>query len=1089
MQADGGNAPGSLVRPDPAADAPSSTADSQSRDAGGLLVAFELAAHSPYTVDSSHDIHFDIAAEHITADTHPVPFATVPLPSAPSAALTLAQLRMVLQQSLQPATLVSMSAMGTLTPHQVLAVQSSRYAFLVEGQAVAEEAELHTDVAPLMPVLLLRVPHDVTDHASSPQTGTAATTPVVPPASSLLTHSPHSRPLTIDALQLPPPAMASGDGIHGGSGLDVPPISASSGSSGVSYSRASTLLMPHTRRASFDMSTHFDTLSLLDGSERAAHQQQQQQLSTTGMNDYHRHGLRPPRHNDRYVNEHSVRGSRTESANSQSQAVEAAADQSRGTPSVSLRRAATVSHPSRDSDKSDAEDEISPVDFPQSSAVRRRSSVHASASAPLTPPLMESPPQSNENTLSSSLPSTLGNFLGFLSKSSSATSPHNNDRALPRRQSLSAERRAYYNSMDAAPSLAHRRMSEAAAHQLTLTLKRGDIQRELHRAKSMETPPAAPARRTPAAVEMEEKRAEEQKGRADEREEEAKETRSGVSKRAISAIKRKLGMRKHSSASASKVKREGSQSRIHFADMMNEYSKSTANLHAPDNDGQQYRIVVIGERGDEREERKEETSGGGAEQARHRKNIVSDTTKLTTRIQPLHFLHAPVAASAPSRLRVYEDADAFLLSRPDEKREAQKSRVSTHRTDGSAAGNATDGRDKAEEMEPLWIAVEGAPNAVIQKVGAHFGLHPLTIEDCESGGIREKLEVFNDYLFIVFHALDQTDDDGSSARGSELYSTKHRRESSAALAPLTMPHAIAPSSSSSAFSFSAKSAASPFDPSLKSPDASSVPLLSRSDLDLSNSTPVKLVVFPTCVLTFHKRNLRCVAKVRRQLQKLYYNRLDNTAWVVHALLDNIVDSLIPVVGGACSAADALEDNIYMPTEYDASVKKRLLREMNLMGRRLAFLRQRMWSKRDILMSLIEKDWAIFLRGVKIPYLRDVYDHVETMLHRIDTSIEVVDTIQSTYLSIVNIDVSVSAENVNKAMKKMSAAATIILPLTLVSAIMGMNTVIPWQAAANLADPSEYPPSASRLSPFITLMGLFVLFTLSMFWYFKHIRYV
>ncbi|KAL8668971.1 MAG: hypothetical protein Q9168_006416, partial [Polycauliona sp. 1 TL-2023] len=45
---------------------------------------------------------------------------------------------------------------------------------------------------------------------------------------------------------------------------------------------------------------------------------------------------------------------------------------------------------------------------------------------------------------------------------------------------------------------------------------------------SMETPPAAPARRTPAAVEMEEKRAEEQKGRADEREEEAKETVRGV---------------------------------------------------------------------------------------------------------------------------------------------------------------------------------------------------------------------------------------------------------------------------------------------------------------------------------------------------------------------------------------------------------------------------------------------------------------------------------------------------------------------------------------------------------------------------------
>lgn len=655
--------------------------------------------------------------------------------------------------------------------------------------------------------------------------------------------------------------------------------------------------------------------------------------------------------------------------------------------------------------------------------------------------------------------------------------------------------------------MAHRRLSEAAAHQLTLTLKKEDIQRELNKAKSMATPPMRP-RRTPAA-DMDEKRVDEVKEKVDEV---VEETKSGVSARAISAIKRKLGVRKDSSGAGSRVKRAGSKSKIHFADMMNEYSKSTAKLLDEPSDDQQYRIVVIGERGDEREERKED--GGGesetSKQARHRKNIVSDTTQLSTRVQPIHYLNAP-AASAPSRFRVYEDVDTFLLTRPDEKRETQKSRVSTHQRSGSTdaggggGGGGAGGRDKrGEELEPLWIAVEDAPAGVIQKVGSHFGLHPLTIEDCESGGIREKLEVFTDYLFIVFHALDQVDEEGSSgARGSELPSMKHRRDSSAALQPLTMPHAMAPTSSSSAFSFSAKSQ-SPFDPLTSPATASSAttnnspptqptgtiqPLLSKSDLDLSNSTPVKLVVFPTCVLTFHKRNLRCINKVRRQLQKLYYNRLDNTAWVVHALLDNIVDSLIPVVGGACGAADALEDNIYMPTEYDATVKKRLLREMNLMGRRLAFLRQRMWSKRDILMSLIEKDWAIFLRGVKIPYLRDVYDHVETMLHRIDTSIEVVDTIQSTYLSIVNIDVSVSAENVNKAMKKMSAAATIILPLTLVSAIMGMNTYIPWQGANNLSDPSEYPPSARQLEPFIVMMALFVLFSVGMYVYFKRIRYV
>lgn len=37
-------------------------------------------------------------------------------------------------------------------------------------------------------------------------------------------------------------------------------------------------------------------------------------------------------------------------------------------------------------------------------------------------------------------------------------------------------------------------------------------------------------------------------------------------------------------------------------------------------------------------------------------------------------------------------------------------------------------------------------------VGAKFGLHPLTIEDVTSKDTREKLEIFRDYLLVIFHS-------------------------------------------------------------------------------------------------------------------------------------------------------------------------------------------------------------------------------------------------------------------------------------------------------------------------------------------------
>lgn len=160
--------------------------------------------------------------------------------------------------------------------------------------------------------------------------------------------------------------------------------------------------------------------------------------------------------------------------------------------------------------------------------------------------------------------------------------------------------------------------------------------------------------------------------------------------------------------------------------------------------------------------------------------------------------------------------------------------------------------------------------------------------------------------------------------------------------------------------------------------------------------------------------------------------------------------------------------------------------MGFIARRLTFLRQRLWSKRDILTSLIEKDWQFFLTGVKVPYLRDIYDHLVIMLHKLDSAIEVIVTLQNTYLAVVSIDVAAVSNDGNKAvsagwmerestcraeiphasvvclanlslnrlcgiyvqMKTLSAAATILLPLSLIAGLMGMNVTVPFDASSD-----------------------------------------
>lgn len=121
------------------------------------------------------------------------------------------------------------------------------------------------------------------------------------------------------------------------------------------------------------------------------------------------------------------------------------------------------------------------------------------------------------------------------------------------------------------------------------------------------------------------------------------------------------------------------------------------------------------------------------------------------------------------------------------------------------------------------------------------------------------------------------------------------------------------------------------------------------------------------------------------------------------------------------------------------------------------------------------DRQVFLTGVKIPYLRDVYDHVVTMLHSLDAAVEINSNLESTYLAIVSIDLSTAAQTTNNIMKRLTAVATIVLPLTLVAGVMGMNTYVPFQTngpfntSDNNPDGTRYP-NTDNLIPFWGIFG-------------------
>ena len=68
---------------------------------------------------------------------------------------------------------------------------------------------------------------------------------------------------------------------------------------------------------------------------------------------------------------------------------------------------------------------------------------------------------------------------------------------------------------------------------------------------------------------------------------------------------------------------------------------------------------------------------------------------------------------------------------------------------------------KIEECFPFkdtptvtWLNIDGLHDVeIIDKIGNHYDIHPLVLEDILNTGQRPKIEVFDDYIFIVIKML------------------------------------------------------------------------------------------------------------------------------------------------------------------------------------------------------------------------------------------------------------------------------------------------------------------------------------------------
>ncbi len=178
------------------------------------------------------------------------------------------------------------------------------------------------------------------------------------------------------------------------------------------------------------------------------------------------------------------------------------------------------------------------------------------------------------------------------------------------------------------------------------------------------------------------------------------------------------------------------------------------------------------------------------------------------------------------------------------------------------------------------------------------------------------------------------------------------------------------------------------------------------------------------LVTVHSRPIRALDTARRLWHEWTDRAEHGSGLLAYLLIDAIVDDYLPLLDILSERIDDLEDEIF------GTFKPEAIEEIFRIKKQLLFLRRAITPLRDVFNTLLRREQPIFARATYV-YFQDVFDHLIRVADTIDTLRDMLGSTMDAYLSM-------SGNRMNMVMKRLTSISTILMSVTLIAGIYGMN---------------------------------------------------
>jgi len=180
------------------------------------------------------------------------------------------------------------------------------------------------------------------------------------------------------------------------------------------------------------------------------------------------------------------------------------------------------------------------------------------------------------------------------------------------------------------------------------------------------------------------------------------------------------------------------------------------------------------------------------------------------------------------------------------------------------------------------------------------------------------------------------------------------------------------------------------------------------------------------VVTFHVKRFQSIKRVKEQIKASTYIMERGAAYLAYNILDELVDLYMPVIDDFDRSINSMEEQVFAMTRTNNAVLSQIMD----VRRSVARLRRISARQLTVLYRLSHGEFPQIPEAL-LPFYRDVHDH----LVRIN---DLSESYRDLVTGLFDIHLAVVGNRTNEIMKTLAVLSAIILPLTLIAGIYGMN---------------------------------------------------